>query len=280
MKISIIVLIILVLISSICFGQDEDIEFSSTMLETIPKFENCLSVAPENDRDCFNSQLQKHILKNFNYPEEAEEKNITGKVYVHFSINTEGKVVINGLFGPENGESLIAESLRIIKKLPKFIPGKQRGKPVNVVYRIPILFNLELEKNERNNSNRIGFYDFESVHQIPQFSSCNDSLAIKSKECFKTNVEQHILKNIKFPKDLKTKDKKIEVKATFVINDSGVVTYATGVCSNNIEHVDKIKFIEEAKRILLSLPKFKPGINKYKEVSTVVSDFTINFSKN
>ena len=114
---------------------------------------------------------------------------------------------------------------------------------------------------------------------VAVLGGCTDVKTNNTKEKTSINNQKEISNANDKAKEkiISEKNKKIEVKATFVINDSGVVTYATGVCSNNIEHVDKIKFIEEAKRILLSLPKFKPGINKYKEVSTVVSDFTIYF---
>ena len=85
--------------------------------------------------------LMKYIQKNVKYPPIAKEYNITGKVYVSFIIEKDGSVsevkVVRGV-----DKNLDAEAIRIIKSLPKYKAGKQRGKPVRVMLTLPINFQL------------------------------------------------------------------------------------------------------------------------------------------
>ena len=85
--------------------------------------------------------LMKYIQNNVKYPPIAKEYNITGKVYVSFIVDKSGSVtdvkIVRGV-----DKSLDAEAVRVVKSLPKYKPGKQRGKAVRVMFTIPINFTL------------------------------------------------------------------------------------------------------------------------------------------
>jgi len=85
--------------------------------------------------------LMKYIQKHVKYPPIAKEYNITGKVYVSFIVDKSGSVtnvkIVRGV-----DKNLDAEALRVVKSLPKYKPGKQRGKSVRVMFTIPINFTL------------------------------------------------------------------------------------------------------------------------------------------
>ena len=85
--------------------------------------------------------LMKYIQKHVKYPAIAKEYNITGKVYVSFIVDKLGSVtnvsIVRGV-----DKNLDAEALRVVKSLPKYKPGKQRGKSVRVKFTIPINFTL------------------------------------------------------------------------------------------------------------------------------------------
>jgi len=85
--------------------------------------------------------LMKFIQKTVKYPPIAKENDITGKVFVSYVVNRKGKVtsvkVVRGV-----DRYLDAEAVRVVKLLPYTTAGKQRGKPVNVQYTIPINFTL------------------------------------------------------------------------------------------------------------------------------------------
>ena len=60
---------------------------------------------------------------------------------MNFIIEKDGSISVAGMRGPS--PILEKEAARIMTKMPKMIPGKQRGKPVRVPYSIPITFKLE-----------------------------------------------------------------------------------------------------------------------------------------
>jgi protein TonB len=86
--------------------------------------------------------LMRFVYTNVAYPKVAKEKNIQGKVTVRFIVGSEG-VVRNGEVSKGVDPLLDAEALRVVGLMPKWKPGKQGGKPVNVWYYVPITFQLK-----------------------------------------------------------------------------------------------------------------------------------------
>ena len=85
--------------------------------------------------------LLKFVTENTKYPEVAKEKKIQGKVYVQFVINRDGNVedvkLVKGV------DPLLDEAaMNIVKSMPQWNPGKQRGQYVKVSFTIPINFQL------------------------------------------------------------------------------------------------------------------------------------------
>ena len=85
--------------------------------------------------------LRKYIAQNIKYPEIAKENGIQGRVFVQFVVNKKGMVeaikIVRGV-----DPSLDREAMRVIKSLPKWKPGQQRGKAVKVSFTVPINFQL------------------------------------------------------------------------------------------------------------------------------------------
>lgn len=118
-------------------GEPEEIPFS--VIENVPIFPGCENAT--NQRTCFQEMMQKHIKKNFHYPELAKEMGLQGRVNVIFTIQKDGSISGIKMRGPH--EVLEGEAKRIISKLPRMTPGKQRGTPVKVPFAIPITFKLQ-----------------------------------------------------------------------------------------------------------------------------------------
>ena len=85
--------------------------------------------------------MNKHIRKNFRYPDIAQEMGIQGRVYVNFIISKDGSITNIRMRGPD--KNLENEAARIIGRLPQMTPGRQRGRPVRVPFSIPITFRLQ-----------------------------------------------------------------------------------------------------------------------------------------
>jgi protein TonB len=86
--------------------------------------------------------LRKYIANSIKYPVIAQENGIQGKVYVTFVVGKTGKVT-NASIARGVDSSIDKEALRVVNSLPPWKPGKQRGKPVNVSYTVPINFVLQ-----------------------------------------------------------------------------------------------------------------------------------------
>lgn len=123
---------------------DEDLDIPFSVIEDVPIFPGCESEKSKGAkalRDCFQEQMYKHISKNFRYPEISQEMGVQGKVNVMFVIQKDGSIGSVRMRGPD--KNLEAEAARIIGKLPKMTPGKQRGRAVRVPFSIPITFKLQ-----------------------------------------------------------------------------------------------------------------------------------------
>ena len=119
----------------------EDVDVPFAVIEDVPIFPGCERVAKSKRRDCFQEQINKHIRKNFRYPEIAQEMGIQGRVYINFVIDKDGSITSIRMRGPD--KNLEKEAQRIIAKLPRMTPGKQRGRAVRVPFSIPITFRLQ-----------------------------------------------------------------------------------------------------------------------------------------
>ena len=127
--------------SFLSFSQEKAKTESFDSVDSVPVYPGCLTVPEENRRNCFQEKMNKHIRKNFRYPEIAQEMGIQGRVYVNFIIAKDGKITNIRMRGPD--KNLENEAQRIIAKLPSMTPGKQRGRPVRVPFSIPITFRLQ-----------------------------------------------------------------------------------------------------------------------------------------
>lgn len=89
-----------------------------------------------------NEERVKFLVKNIKYPEEARKKGISGTVYISFIVEKDGEItnakVMRGV-----DELLDNEALRVVKMMPAWKPGIQRGEAVRVQFTLPIQFNLD-----------------------------------------------------------------------------------------------------------------------------------------
>jgi protein TonB len=88
------------------------------------------------------SALMKYLSENIRYPVIAQENGIEGRVICSFVVERDGSItdvqVVRGV-----DPSLDREAVRVIQSMPKWKPGKQRGKPVRVRFTLPIVFRLQ-----------------------------------------------------------------------------------------------------------------------------------------
>ena len=108
---------------------EENVVFK--VVETMPSF-------PGGD-----AALMKFISDNVRYPAIAQENGIQGRAICQFTVEKDGSITDIQIVRSAGDETLDKEAKRVIKSMPKWSPGKQRGKAVRVSYTIPINFRLQ-----------------------------------------------------------------------------------------------------------------------------------------
>jgi TonB family protein len=113
--------------------QDEEPVY--TVVEVMPKFKGG------------NKALYTYLGNNIKYPDVAKKEGIEGTVYVTYVVEKDGSVshvkILRGVH-----ESLDKEAIRVVKEMPEWEPGKQKGKPVRVQYSLPIKYTLAKDKEK------------------------------------------------------------------------------------------------------------------------------------
>lgn len=210
--------------------------------------------------------LMDYVSNNVKYPEEAKNKNIAGRVFVSFVVEKDGSIgevkVLRGI-----GGGCDEEAVRVIKEMPKWKPGMQKGKPVRVNYMMPIFFKLDdgqpakSTKNEESSKpdmkpDKNGVYQI--VEEMPQFPGGEKALM------------EYIAKNLTYPQEARDKGVEGRVFIGMVIEKDGSVSNVK-VLRGISQECDA-----EAVRVISSLPKWKPGKMKGEPVQ-VSYQIPINF---
>lgn len=111
--------------------EEEEEEVVFVVVETMPEF-------PGGQQALF-----KYLSENVKYPVIAQENGIQGRVICQFVVNKDGAIVDVEVVRSGGDPSLDKEAVRVIKSMPKWNPGKQRGKAVRVKYTVPVNFRLQ-----------------------------------------------------------------------------------------------------------------------------------------
>ncbi len=87
--------------------------------------------------------MHKYLMDNIKYPAQAEKDELEGTVFIDFIVVANGsvrEVVASDMPGEETDQSLRDEAIRVVSNMPTWVPGRQRGKPVDVKFSLPITF--------------------------------------------------------------------------------------------------------------------------------------------
>jgi protein TonB len=117
-------------VSNLGTYSEEDSDVPFVVVENMPQF-------PGGDAALF-----KYLSDNIRYPVIAQESGIQGRVILQFVVNRDGSIVdIEVVRGVDR--SLDAEAVRVVQAMPRWTPGRQRGKTVRVKYTLPVNFRLQ-----------------------------------------------------------------------------------------------------------------------------------------
>jgi TonB family protein len=213
--------------------------------------------------------LMEYVSKNVVYPEEAKEKEIQGRVFISFVVEKDGSIgevkVLRGI-----GGGCDEESVRVISDMPRWKPGKQKGKAVRVSYQIPIMFKLGQTNDEYKTTVKTviagdGDYSYKaSTATVPDnpakanMKPDKDGVyqIVDEMPEFPGGVEalmDYVSRNVKYPESAKENNLQGRVLVKFVIEKDGSVSNVeVGRGWGN-------ELDDEAVRVVKAMPKWKPG---------------------
>ena len=122
------------------------------MVEQMPRFPGCSESSEEEINECASNKMLTFIYENIKYPKEAQQAEIEGTVVVRFVVSNLGDI-LDAEVVRKIGGGCDEEALRVVESMPKWEPGKQNGKAVNVQYHLPIKYKLQGEKKEDEKKN-------------------------------------------------------------------------------------------------------------------------------
>ncbi len=206
--------------------------------------------------------LMQWLSQNITYPTTAEKNGVQGRVIVRFAIGKDGAVCDPEIFRSID-PALDNEALRVIKAMPKWKPGMQKGVPVAVNFTLPITFRLpektkDVKPEERHKNSEIlkakeviseerpkyGEKPLDAAEVMPSFPGGTDALI------------QWLSQNITYPTTAEKNGVQGRVIVRFAIGKDG------GVCDPKIIHSVDPELDKEALRVIKAMPKWKPGMQK------------------
>ncbi|MCQ2237231.1 MAG: M56 family metallopeptidase [Bacteroidales bacterium] len=182
--------------------------------------------------------LRHFLASEVKYPESAIKKGIQGRVFVTFIVDKNGDVrdakIARGIY-----KALDDEALRVVKSMPKWSPGSQRGSSVAVSYTVPINFVLDNEKSSDAPKTNESFSA--AVQQMPQYPGGE------------TELYKFIAQQIRYPKSAADKGVQGKVFVQFIVDKDGKVKDAQ-IAKGVQEDLDK-----EALRVVNAMPSWMPS---------------------
>lgn len=203
--------------------------------------------------------LMEFLQKNVKYPVEAQKKGVQGRVLVSFVVEKDGS--LSEIKTVKSVDPLLdEEALRVVKSMPNWTPGKQKGKAVRVKYNVPISFKLTGTNTDGQAAPAAGTGNaletdilkaplletsekgvFAQVEQMPHFAGGDKALM------------EFLAQNVRYPKEAVDSGWQGRVVVSFIVEKDGSLS--------EIKTVKSVKPVldEEAVRVVNAMPKWTPG---------------------
>jgi|GEM_PF-2374552 len=125
------------------------------VVEKMPRFPGCLEGDESEKSKCAQRKMLEYIYSNLEYPMEARKKGIEGTIIIRYIIDKTG-AILNPEIVRDIGGGAGEAGLAVVKSMPNWEPGMQRGLPVKVQFNLPIKFKLDKEEKKKPKKNRKG----------------------------------------------------------------------------------------------------------------------------
>lgn len=190
--------------------------------------------------------VQQYIQRHLQYPLEAREKDIQGKVYVRFTIRKDGSCTDLQIISTPDS-LLNNEAIRLFKSMPRWQPARQGGKAIDYSYTVPVEFKLPDKQEEQTNKKEEAEIFCYVMEDMPYFQQ---------------NVQKYIATHLRYPDQALKEKIEGKVYVQFIIDTIGRVTNVKIIRSPNP------LLNEEAVRVVSEMPNWKPGKKGNKPVNT------------
>jgi len=187
--------------------------------------------------------LNKYLASNIRYPHAAVEKNISGTIFVSYIVSDDGSITDVKTVGAPKGGGLEEEAKRVVTNMPKWTPGKQNGKLVNVQFNLPIRFVLQGDDKPKKKIADDGTYLM--VEEMPTYPGGQNAMM------------RYLSSNVRYPKIAVEHNMGGTVYVKFDIDTDGSIS--------NVQSVNKAiggGLEEEAIRVVKKMPNWNPGKEK------------------
>ena len=216
------------------------------VVEDAPMFPGCESLEKSERKACADKKLFKYLNDNI----QQEYFSNTGRVIVQFIVEKNGSItnvhVVRGIGIVED-----QHAIELIKNMPNWIPGRQRGRPVRVQFTLPVAFHA-YDREERYNQNR----------EAPLFPGCDQKEGDDLKKCSKSKLAKYIRRNLEYPEEAQLYGIKGTVIVAFKISSDGSIS-DTAIKNNGLGYGCN----EAALDLVLSMPNWIPAKQDGKPIS-------------
>ena len=199
-------------------------------------------------------EMIKFLQGEVKYPKEAQDKGLQGRVLVQFVVNKDGSICEDTVVRSV-APSLDAEAIRVVRSMPNWTPGKQKGEPVRVRFTLPVAF-------------RVSGDDGKPIQvQATQEKTTEDEI-VNIPEVLPEypggmgELMKFLSRNIKYPKEAQDKGIQGRVVLQFVVNKDG------SICDSKVVKAVDPQLDAEALRVINAMPNWTPGKQKGEPVRT------------
>lgn len=214
--------------------------------------------------------LMEFIAKNLRYPVKAQKEGIQGRVIARFIVEKDGSVSNLAVARRSASSELDAEAIRVLSTMPKWTPGKQRGKEVRVKYTVPIAFRLSGPEVEEIKDSKL--MEVVVVGYAPKDDIITPEVVLESAEIMPkypggaSGLMSYLARNIKYPFDAQQSKTQGRVVIQMIVNKDGHV-----ISPKVIQSVSP-SLDAEAIRVVMGMPRWEPGKN---DGQTVAVQYTL-----
>jgi len=113
-------------------------------VESMPRFttETCEDLSKAERNTCTQKEMLAFLYDNMEYPAIAKENGVEGTVVINFVVTKSGEVK-EAKIVKDIGAGCGQEALRLVNSMPNWIPGQQRGQPVDAYFNLPVKFEID-----------------------------------------------------------------------------------------------------------------------------------------